>query len=71
MALLDKVPGDLKLYIGGYVKYTFYWTEPCHQSVSHASLLSPIPATDMSSVGCSPCAGAMRFNKLTLRTSCQ
>jgi len=23
MALLDKVPGDLKLYIGGYVKYTF------------------------------------------------
>ena len=23
MALLDKVPGDLKLYIGGYVKDTF------------------------------------------------
>jgi len=28
MALLDKVPGDLKLYIGGYVIVASTWDAP-------------------------------------------
>ena len=64
MALLDKVPGDLKLYIGGYVEYTFL-PDLTVSPVRPARLSAiPITATDMSGIGCSPCAGAMHFNKL-------
>lgn len=42
MALIDKVPGDLKLYIGGYVMQTIVsrYPQPPHGFCGSAAMLA-------------------------------
>lgn len=59
MALIDRVPGDLNLYIGGYVMSTTVSNLPhgCGDCLT-------------SCVACSRCGDARPSSKPTLRTSC-